>query len=141
MLEVFLRKHEVDIALLQEVTPGGNITFSGYQSHVNIGMSERGTAILAKAKLPLRRIECIPSGRGIVAYYGNICILNICAPSGSSNMKEREEFFNTGLMELLPHVSTEILAGNLNCLLSNGDCTGHRPSSKALERMVQGLRL
>ena len=116
----------MDIALLQEVTPGNNITFSGYQSHVNIGTSGRGTAILAKSELPMHRIERIPSGRGIVAYYGNICILNIYAPSGSSNRREREEFFNTGLTKLLPHVSTEmILADDFNCVLSNSDCTGH----------------
>jgi endonuclease/exonuclease/phosphatase family metal-dependent hydrolase len=132
----------VDIALLQEVTPGANITFSGYQSHVNIGTSERGTAILAKAELPLHRIERITSSRGIVAYYGNICILNISAPSGSSDRKETVEFFNTGLMALLPHVSTEmILAGDFDCVLSNSECTGHRPSSRALDKLVQGLRL
>ena len=137
MLEVFPRKHEVDIALLQEVTPGVNITFSGPQSHVNLRTSGQGTAILAKAELPMHRIERIPSGRRIVAYYANICILNIYAQSGSSNRKEREEFFNTGLTALLPHVSTEmILAGVFNGVVSNSDCTGHRPSSRALEKLV-----
>ena len=132
----------MDIALLQEVNPGANITFSGYQSHVNIRTSERGTAILAKAELPLHRIERIPSGRGIVAYYDNICALNIYVPSGSWSRKEREEFFQYSLMALLPHVSTEmILAGDFKCVLSNSDCTGHRPISGALETLVQGVRL
>jgi len=78
----------------------------------------------------------------MVAYYGKICILNIYAPSGSSNRKEREEFFNTGLTALLPHVSTEmILAEEFNRVVSNSDCTGHRPSSRAQEKLVEGLRL
>jgi len=142
LLEDFLRKHDVDIALLQEVTTENNITFKGYQTVINIGTSARGTAILSKVDLPLHRVERIPSGRGLVTYYGNMCTLNIYAPSGTSNRAEKEAFFSTEIMKLIPHFPTElIMAGDFDCVLSNSDCTRRRTSSRALERLIQGLRL
>ena len=73
-----------------------------------------------------------------MAYYG---ILNFYAQSGTSNRAEREAFFNIELMEVLPHVPTGlIMAGDFNWFLSNNDCTEHR-SSRASERLIQGLRL
>jgi len=95
LLEDFLRKQKVDIALLQEVTPGANVR--GYHSYVNIGTSARDTAILSKMELPLHNVRRIPSGRGIIAQYGHIGILNVYPPSGSANRAEMEEFFNTGI--------------------------------------------
>ena len=47
MFEDFLRIHDVDIALLQEVTTENNITFKSYQTLVNIGTTAQGTAILS----------------------------------------------------------------------------------------------
>lgn len=45
-------------------------------------------------------------------------------------------------MDLMPHVPTElIIVGDFNCVLANSDCTGHRTSSRALEKLIQGLRL
>ena len=92
--------------------------------------------------MPLNTVRRLPSGRGIMAYYGHIGLLNIYAPSGSANRKEREDFFNTGIMDLLQHTPVEMLmAGDFNCVLSNRDSTGQRTSSRTLERLVQGLRL
>jgi len=51
MLEEFLRRHDVDFALLQEVTSVNAIMFRGYQTIDNIGASGRGTAIIAKVDL------------------------------------------------------------------------------------------
>jgi len=34
-----------------------------------------------------------------------------------------------------------IMAGDFNCVISNLDCTGHRNSSRTLERLIQGLDL
>lgn len=142
MLEAFLRKHEVDIALLQQVTPGTNITFRIYNSYLNIIMSERGTAILCKTELPLHTFERITSGRGLVAYCGHIYIINIYPPNRSSNRAETEAFFNTEITEHLSRVATEmIMADDFECVLSNSDCTGHRPNSWALKWVVQFPRL
>jgi len=141
MLEEFLRRHDVDFALLQEVTSVNAITFKGYQTIDNIGASGRGTAIIAKVDLQLHRIRRLPSGRGLVAYYNNICLLNIYAPSGTANQAERH-FFNSEVIELLPQVPTGlIMAGDFNCVQTDSDCTGHRYSSRSLDRLLHGLRL
>ena len=92
--------------------------------------------------LQLPRIKRLPSGRGIAAYYNNTCIINFYAPSGTANRAEREAHFNTELTHLIPHTATGlIMAGDLNCVLSNLDCTGHRNSSRTLERLIRGLGL
>ena len=95
MIEEFLRKHDVDSALLQEVTSLNAITFKGYQTIDNIGTSGRGIAIIAKEDLQMHRIRRLPSGRGLVAYCNNMCLLNIHAPSGSANRAEREKHSTT----------------------------------------------
>ena len=68
------------------------IKFKGYQTIDNIGASGRGTAIIVKVHLQLHRIRRLPCGRGLVAYYNNICILNVYAPSGRANRAERDFF-------------------------------------------------
>jgi len=95
MLEEFLHRHDVDFSLLQEVTSLNAITFKGYHTIDNIGTSGRGTATIAKEDLQMHRIRRLPSGRGLVAYHNNICLLNIYAPSGSANQAERETFYNS----------------------------------------------
>lgn len=95
MHEEFLQRHDVEIALLQKVTNENKLVFKGSHSTTNVGTLGRGTAILSKLDLQLHRIESLPTGRGLVAYYGNTCIVNIYAPSGTANRSEREVFFNT----------------------------------------------
>ena len=92
MLEEFLRRHDVDFALLQVVTSVNAVTFKGYQTIDNFGASGRGTAIIAKVDLQLHKIRRLPSGRGLAVYYNNICLLNIYAPSDTANRAERDTF-------------------------------------------------
>jgi len=142
MFEEFLQRHDVDIALIQEVTNGDTLAFKGYQSTMNIGMQGRGTAILTKLNLQPHGTVRLPSGRGLAIFYESTCIVNIHALSGSTNRAEREDFFNSEIIALLPHVPTDlILAGDFNCVLSNNDCTGNRSCSRALDRLVHGLHL
>ena len=142
MLEEFLHRHDVDIILLQEVTNGDKLVFKGYQSIINIGTLGRGTAILYKLHLQLYRFERIPTRRWIAAYLENTCIVNMYAPSGTANRSEREEFFNSDVVELLPQSPTKLtLDGDFNCVLSNGGCTGQRTCSRALDRLIYGIRL
>ena len=89
MLEEFLRRHDVDFALLQEVTSVNAITFKVYQTIDNIGASGRDTVIIAEVDLKFHRIRRLPSGRGFVAYDNNICLLNLYAQSGTANRAER----------------------------------------------------
>jgi len=118
------------------------ITFKGYQSIDNIGTSGRGTAIIAKEDLQMHGMRRIPSGRGLVANYNKICLLNIYAPSGSANRAERETFYNSEVIELLPQVPTSLLmTGDFNCVQTEIDCREHRYSSRALERLLNGLQM
>ena len=115
MLKDFLRKHDVDFALLQEVMSLNAITFKGYQTIDNIGTSGRGTAIIAKEDLQMHRIRRLPSRRGLVAYCNNMYLLSVYAPSGYASRAEREIFYNCEVIELLPQVPTSlIMAGDFN---------------------------
>jgi len=111
MFGEFLHRHDVEIALIQEVTNGNNLAVKGYQSIVNFGTLRRGTAIIHKLHLKLHRLQRIPTGRGIAAYLGSTCLVNIYAPSGNANRAEREDFFNTEVVELIPQSPTHLLMG------------------------------
>jgi len=142
MLEEFIKLHDIDIALLQEVTDEEKLTCRGYHVIANVGTTGIGTAIIHKLHIQFQRIERIPSGRGIAAYLGDACIINIYAPSGTAKRTEREEFFNTDILGLLPLSPIQlIVAGDFNCVLNNKNCTGQRTSSQALQRLTNGLKL
>jgi len=142
MPEQFMRRHEVDIAMIHEVTSKKHIEVTGYHTIENIGTAGRGTAMIIREDLKLDRIKRIRSRRGITAYYKNICLIYIYAPSGTNNRTEREIFFNKDVIELLPQNPTEtIMAGDFNCVQTDEDCTGHRYSIKALEKLTRGLQL
>jgi len=113
MLKELLYKHDIDLALLQDVTISKIATIRRYTSYINMGTECRGTAILAKDSYLLTNIQRIPTGRGISAYFNGIRIINIYAPSGSEKKREREEFHNGDVARLLMHPSDNIvLAGD-----------------------------
>ena len=142
MLRDFIYKHDTDFILLQEVINVNIINIRGYLAIENFGTSGRGTATLSKVELQLHGIKRLPTGRGFTAYFDNICIINLYAPSGAANRAEREVLFNTEILDLIPHTPTAtIIAGDFNCVTSNLDCTGHYNGSRALERLIQGLGL
>jgi len=72
MLADFIRRHDFDIIFTQEVTSAEVMNVRGYNTHLNIGASIRGTAILAKSTLHLTNITTLPSGRAIAADYKGI---------------------------------------------------------------------
>jgi len=142
MLRDFIYKHDADFVLLQEVTNVNILNIRGYHTFENIGTSGRGTAILSKVDLHLHRIKRLPTGRGIAAYFDNTCIINLYAPSGTANRADREYFYNTEILDLIPHTPTDmIMAGDFNCVTSSIDSTGHCNRSRALERLIHGLDL
>jgi len=67
-------------------------------------------------------------------------MVNIYAPSGAEKRQEREALYNTEVVHLVPSSRTAmILAGDFNCVITNGHCTGQRNCSRALARLIQGL--
>jgi exonuclease III len=67
---------------------------TGYATYINIG-TNRGTAILTTDTLELILTEKLPNGRGIAAMYDQTFLVNVHAPSGCVNRKEREMFSTT----------------------------------------------
>jgi exonuclease III len=60
MLEEFLHKHDIDIALLQEITYSDLSNLRNYNAHINQGTEGRGTAILTKADLTVTNTKRLP---------------------------------------------------------------------------------
>jgi exonuclease III len=96
----FLALQDIDIILLQEVVQC-SLELRGYEAHVNIGTNGRGTAIVAREGIPLKKVARIPSGRGIAAELQRMGIVSIYAPSGAEKKQVREAFFNIELAHLL----------------------------------------
>ena len=92
MLADFLKRQDIDIALVQEVTHNEFTNIHEYNAIVNEGTDKRGTAILVKTGLQIQDIKRMPSGRGIAAMFQGIWIINIYAPSGAEKRVEREYF-------------------------------------------------
>ena len=98
--------------------------------------------MLTKEQISLTNITRLPSGRGKAACYQGIRLVNIYAPSSTANRQERKDFYNVELVYLLKSLSpTMIVGGDLNCVLSHADCTGNMNYSKALDKLVHGLKL
>jgi hypothetical protein len=63
MLMEFIKVHEIDILLVQEVTKMIQQDLFGYEVHYNIGTSKRGTAVVAREGIRLENNIRLPSGR------------------------------------------------------------------------------
>jgi exonuclease III len=105
MLEDYLRRHEVDIALLQEVTSPRINAIQNYTSYLNIRTHQRGTAIPIKNGITIANVKRLPSGRGIAALFQGTRIINVYAPSGAEKRDARERFYTTDITPLLPLTS------------------------------------
>jgi len=142
MLDDFLKKQDIDLVFLQEVTHPNLHTIHRYIAHINEGTDRRGTAILAKEGIALTDIKRLPSDRDIAAKHNGLGLINIYAPSGTARRSEKENFFKSDLTYLLPaDLSDIILAGDFNCLISNTGCTGQKNYSRALASVVRGFNL
>jgi len=142
VLEEYLYKHDIYLALYQEVKYSNITTIRRYTSYINMRTEGRGTAILAKDSYLLTNIQRTPTGRGISAHFNGIRIINIYAPPGSEKKREIEEFYNGNVARLLMHSSDNmVLAGDFNCVLTPSDCTSSLNISRALTRLVTGLDL
>jgi hypothetical protein len=80
MLEDFFRRHDVDIALLEEVTSLRLNAIQLYKSYLNIGTDQPWKSILTKNGVTITNVKCLPSGRGIAALFRGAWIINVYAP-------------------------------------------------------------
>jgi len=142
MLNDFLRRQDIDVALLQEVTHNDLDSFRGCLAIVNEGTTKKGTAMIIKEGLSICNIKRLPPGRGIAGMFKDIWLKHIYAPSGAENRHEREAFFTNDITYLLPANTTEmLLAGDFNCVVSPKDCTAKPNFSKASLSPIKGMAL
>ena len=85
MLDAFLRRKEIDILLVKEVTYHALSVFQGYITQYNIGANRRGTTIIARHRLSLEKNTMGPSGRAMAAKFLEVWVINVYAPSGIMN--------------------------------------------------------
>lgn len=78
---------------------------------MNACTTQRGTAIITRDTIQLDKVDMLPSGRGIAAWYGSVYCVNIYAPSGPCRRSEREEFFNTEVPYLLRMIPQNFIIG------------------------------
>jgi exonuclease III len=142
MLNPFIRIHNFDVLLLQEVAHPFPIVINGYQVFYNIGTNRRGTAILSRDTIPLTNISKLPTGRAIATSLATLLIINVYAPSSTSKRAEREPFYNNELPYILRTASGKIiLGGDFNCVLEAKDATGHANYSRSLTILTQSYAL
>ena len=142
MLEEYIRRHEIDIIFLQEITRTNIVNIGGYETFDNIGTQMRGTSIVARKEFHLTNITTLPTGRAIAAEYKGIQLINIYAPSGTERRAEREHFYNTELPLLIrADYRKIILGGDFNCIIDPVDTTGIFRNSRALANLIHGTHL
>ena len=66
-VEDFMRKQEIDIIHLEEVTPPVFDIFRGYAVYTKIGTIRHGTAILTREHMSLTNVVRLPTGMGMTA--------------------------------------------------------------------------
>jgi len=141
-LKEFLHKHDIDMALLQEITHPDLSTLRNYNAHINQGTEGSGTAILTKAELTVTNTKRLPSGRGIASIINGTWITNIYARSGAEKNAERERFYTNDLPHILPTTKSDMnFAGEFNCILETNESTGQKHFSRVLESIVNELDL
>lgn len=141
-LKQYIYESGTDIALLQEVTVP-QITMPGFLAVTNFSPETSvGTAILYREGIPVTQIEKLDSGRGISVRIFDVTVINLYAPSGSSNRAERNKFFKEHIIYLLrQNPSQLILGGDFNCVLSRKDQAPNFNFSSELKCLVSDLKL
>lgn len=141
-LNSFLRVHELDIVLLQEVE-NDSLDFPGYNCIFNINESKRGTAILLKSHIVYSHVtKSLDSRVTSVRIHDRVTVCNIYAPSGSQNYASRESFFNTTVMQVVRDAADYlILGGDFNSIVRSQDATGNTSLSPNTNRIMNSLSL
>lgn len=144
LLKQFIYNNDLDILLLQEVNIE-NFNFIGpqYNSIVNVGDANRGTAIIYRSGLSIQLYEQHQSGRitSLLLNTGAL-IVNLYLPSGSNNRLLREQMIVQDLPYYLRHkYNTLILGGDFNNVLNAKDQKGEYHPSPNLQRLCNELQL
>jgi len=131
MFDALLRRQEIDILLVHDVNYHVINDFQGYTTKYNIGDNRMGNAIVARVGINLENIIMSPPGRAMAAKFGEIWIMNVHAPSGTTMKHKRERLFNSELPYLLTDETGHILLSrDFNCISEASDTTGGYTSTE-----------
>lgn len=140
-LKDYLYAADIDVAMLQEVVTTKVADITGYDAIINIG-NEGGTAVLFKEGIPCSVRALLETGRGITVQLHDLLLINVYAPSGSNERRNRSNFYRQGIVDLLMNVRTAaILAGDFNCVLRREDQTPNFNLCPELQVLVHDLDL
>ena len=92
MLTEYIRRHDLDIFFLQEVSYPELLPVPGYDIYCTIGSDKRGTAIVARNDIAIMNINTLPSGLAIAAECKGLYIAIIYDPSGTGKRTQREYY-------------------------------------------------
>jgi len=140
MLRTFINRNLYDVVFLQEVAVE-TFNFYGYQEVINLNPQKRGTAVLVKEGFVLNSIVQLPDGRGIAFNIGDVVFVNIYAPSGAGNKRERSDFFAEHVTPLFRFYNGKVVfEGDFNCIIERNNA-GSREICYSLLKIVSDMRL
>lgn len=136
-----LRKYDVDVCFLQEVNIEHIQCNPNYNFMTNVGPSERGTGIIYRNTLNISDVLCSQDGRVISATINKYRFINVYAPSGAQNYKERNIFFQDHLVNHFNFKLPVVLLGDFNCIIRKQDSKNNANICHSLKNLVQNLKL
>ena len=121
----YIRRHDLDIVYIQEITSTDVLNTLWYETYNNIGTQMHGTATLARREIPLTNITKLLKGWAIGVVDKGFHLVNTHTPSGTARRMEREYFYNAEMPQLLQVGHGDlILGGDFNCVTDPADTTG-----------------
>lgn len=145
-----LNDKNVDIACLQEVKFNEcPILESSFKLITNLGPRKRGTAVLIRRNISIKRTLIEPEGRLLSVDLNGLTVICVYAPSGETNKPQRDEFFQSTIPAYTSLTKNPIiLLGDFNAVESHGErrSTSTRTRQRltnviALQNMSAGLDL
>lgn len=144
LLKDFVIRHDVDVALLQEVAFSNFSFIPTHHAVVNRSSTNVGTAILIRKTLPFDETLMDPNGRITSIAFDSINVINVYGHSGSQAKAEREDLYEDRIIAHMDKPKTRhvLLGGDHNCILEADDCKSkNKPLSQALQALVSGYQL
>ena len=152
-LPALVVSEKLNIIFLQEVRLSSEQLeplLRGFKAVSNVDLensSRPGTAIAWKENLPVENVVSLVDCRLQIASLGNLDLINVYAPSGSSKKQDRAQFYKKDVFQSLQlsDKKSYVLGGDFNAVLSILDIEGGIgfPSKKcdSLKKLVEAFNL
>ena len=127
-----IRMENPNIVFLQEITVTSGqlklyVAKYGYNAEANTDLLDiirLGTGMVWRHDVPLSEVTSVVECRAQFSKLGSYSLMNLDAPSGTSNKTSRRLFFGEDIFRLIRSTSSAsypIIAGDFNCVLSSLD--------------------